>query len=318
MRRCFILFAFISIASLLPAQEEAADAPKMTPREEVMEQLFSERDSAEALDKAIQSARKLGVPEQAILESKFLFHVDRSEDAELAKMLPELVKQGEVFKLSDSEVFGSEDDWLAIVEYVRAIDALQKGEKQAFKKHITEAFWLSPRQGAAFAPHIERLRLMDAMKEVKLDKEREYLNTLDAGKTKLGQLMADKKGTLLHFWSPWSPECEGTLADFFITAEQLAKNGIGVASVLPETSDKVIADAKAMLVATGKIIPGHWLVDTEKSPLSAQLKIQSVPAVVLIDASGKVIYNGHPSHEEFWKLLENLNPEIKRPDMREE
>lgn len=318
MRLKIALGVFLSIASLLSAQEEAADAPKMTPKEDAIEQLLSERDSTEALEKAILSARKLGVSEQAILESKFLFHIDRAEDAEIAKMLPDLVKQGENFKLSDSQIFGSEDDWLAIIEYSRAIVALQKGEKQEFKKHITEAFWLSPSQGAAFAPHIQRLRLMDAMKEVKLDRERKYLNTLDAESTSLGKIMADKKGTLLHFWSPLSPECEATLADFFITAELLTKNGIGVASVLPEASEKVNAAAKAMLVATGKNIVGHWMVDAENSPLSTQLKVQTVPTVVLLDSEGKVVYNGHPGNEEFWILLEKLNPEIKRPEMREE
>lgn len=283
-----------------------------------MEQLFSERESADALEKAIQSARKLGISEQAILESKFLFHIDRAEDAEIAKMLPQLLKQAEKFKLAESEIFGSEDDWLAILEYVRAIAALQKGEKQEFKKHITEAFWLSPRQGAAFAPHIERLRLMDAMKEVKLDKERKYSNTLDVESTSLEKIMADKKGTMLHFWSPWSPECEATLADFLITAELLTKKGIGVASLLPEASEKVNADAKAMLLATGKNIAGYWMLDAEKSPLSAQLKVQTVPTVILLDHAGKVVYNGHPSNEEFWSLLEKLNPEIKRPAMLDE
>lgn len=318
MRFSFTLCLFLAISSVYPAQLEETDEIKMTPEQDILEQLFSERESLKALELAIESARKIGVKEQAILESKFLFHIDRAEDADIAKMLPDLLKQAESFKLSESEIFGSEDDWLAIIEYVRAIAALQKGDKQAFKKHITEAFWLSPRQGAAFAPHIERLRLMDAMKEVKLDLQRKYLNTLDAESTTLGAVMQDKKGTMLHFWSPWSPECEATLADFFITAELLNKNGIGVASVLPEASEKVNADAKVMLKATGKEIPGHWMVDAEKSPLSTQLKVQTVPTVVLIDVSGKVLYNGHPSNEEFWELLEKLNPEIKRPEMREE
>jgi thiol-disulfide isomerase/thioredoxin len=318
MRFRFTLLVFLAFSSFLSAQLKETDENKMTPQQEVMEQLFSERESAAALEKAIESARKVGISEQAILESKFLFHIDRAEDAEIANMLPQLLKQAENFKLAESEIFGSEDDWLAILEYVRAIAALQKGEQQAFKKHITEAFWLSPRQGAAFAPHIERLRLMDAMKEVKLDMDRKYLNTLDAESTSLGKVMTDKKGMLLHFWSPWSPECEGTLADFFITAELLTKNGIGVASLLPEASEKVNKDAKTMLLATGKKIAGHWMVDAEKSPLSAQLKIQTVPAVVLIDATGKILYNGHPGNEEFWDLLEKLNPEIKRPEMREE
>jgi hypothetical protein len=318
MRFSLTLGVFFVFASLLLAQEEAEDASAMTPKQEVMEQLFSERESAEALEQAIQSARKLGISEQAILESKFLFHVDRAEDVEIANMLPQLLKQKENFKLSDSEIFGSEDDWLAILEYAHAMVALQKGDKPAFKKHITEAFWLSPRQGAAFAPHIDRIRLMDVMKEVKIDMDRKYLHALDVEKTSFGEVMTDKKGMMLHFWSPWSPECEMTLADFFITADYLSKNGIGVTSVLPETSDKVIADAKVMLVATGKNIPGYWIVDTEKLPLSAQLKIQSVPTVVLIDATGKILFNGHPSNEDFWKLLEKINPEIKRPEMREE
>ncbi|MFN4942942.1 MAG: redoxin family protein [Akkermansiaceae bacterium] len=318
MRCSLILGALLACSSILLAQLEEKDEVKLTPKEELMEQLFSERKSLEALEAAIKGARELGIPEQAILESKFLFHIDRAEDADIAKMLPQLLKQAEKFKLSESEVFGSEDDWLAILEYVRAISALQKGEKQEFKKHITEAFWLSPRQGAAFAPHIERLRLMDAMQDVKLEKEKKYLNTLDAESTTLGKVMADKKGTLLHFWSPWSPECEATLADFFATADLLTKNGIGVASILPEASAKVNAEAKAMLVATGKNIAGHWMLDTEKSPLSNQLKVQTVPAVVLMDAAGKIIYNGHPSNKEFWNLLEKLNPEIKRPELREE
>lgn len=318
MRFRLTLGVFFTISSLLPAQLEETDEIKLTPEEEVMEQLFSERESKAALEKAIDSARKLKIPEQAILESKFLFHIDRAEDAEIAKMLPQLLKQAENFKLSESEIFGREDDWLAILEYVRAMDALQKDDKAGFKKHITEAFWLSPQQGAAFAPHIERLRLMDAMKEVKLDPEQKFPNTLDAESTTLAKVMADKKGTLLHFWSPWSPECEATLADFFITAELLTKNGIGVASILPEASVKVNADAKAMLVATGKKASGHWMLDTEKSPISGQLRVQTVPAVVLLDATGKVLYNGHPGNEEFWKLLEKLNPEIKRPAMSEE
>ena len=63
------------------------------------------------------------------------------------------------------------EDWLAVIEYVQAIAALKKGDKAAFKTHITEAFWLSPRQASAFAPHIDRMRLEEAMRAVKIDFE---------------------------------------------------------------------------------------------------------------------------------------------------
>lgn len=313
-----LLAGLLFFSPLLRAQDEPPPEIRMTPKEDAIEQLLSERESLQALNKAADVARGLGVSEQAVLEARFLFHVDRAEDAEIAALLPQFLTMRDKFKLTDSEIFGSADDWLAVVEYVQALAALEKGDKAGFKQHITEAFWLSPRQGAAFAPHIDRIRLMDAMKAVKVDFAKSYKDTLGEKDMTLSDVIGARKGLLLHFWSPWSRECEATLTDFFITAEHLLGKDVAVASVLPETSDKVIADAKAMLGATGKNVPGSWIVDTKKSPVSGMLKIQSVPAVVLISAEGRILFNGHPTDDEFWKALAKLNPAIVRPEMREE
>jgi hypothetical protein len=308
---------FLLGASLLFAQLEPSPESPLTPKEDALEQLLSERESPEALQKAIEAARKLEVSEQAILEARFLFHVDRAEDAEIAALLPEFLGRKDNFKLTDSEIFGSVDDWLAVTEYVQALASLDKGDKDEFKRHITEAFWLSPKQGAAFAPHIDRIRLMDAMKAVRVDFEKTYIDTITRKNVSLGEIRGSRKGLLLHLWSPWSRECEATLADFFITAEHLIGNGVAVVSILPETSEKVMADAKAMLEATGKKIPGAWIVDTKKNPISAKLRVQSVPAVVIISADGSILFNGHPTDDEFWKALAKLNQAIVRPEMRE-
>jgi len=318
MRIRLVATVFLTSCPMLFAQLEppAADS-KLSPREDAVEQMLSERESAEALEKAIAAARALGVPEQALLEARFLFHVDRAEDEKIAGLLPDFMKLKDNFKLADSEIFGSVDDWLAVVEYVMALDALGKGDKDGFKQHITEAFWMSPKQGAAFAPHIDRIRLMDAMKEIRIDFEKTYVDTLTRQHVSLGDIMGKKKGILLHFWSPWSRECEATLPDFFITAEHLLSKDVAVASILPETSEKVITDAKAMLEATGKKNPAAWIVDTKKSPISAKLRVQSVPAVVLVSADGRILFNGHPTDENFWKALETLIPGIVRPEMRE-
>ena len=289
----------------------------MDPKEDAIEQMLSERESPEALDKAVTAARALGIPEQAILEARFLFHVDRAEDDEIAALLPEFEKQRAEFKLVDSEIFAAEDDWLAVTEYVRAIAALREGDSASFKSHITEAFWLSPKQGAAFAPHIERMRLMDAMKAVRVDFDKKYEDVLTDESVSLGEIRGESKGMLLHFWSPWSRECEATLADFFLTAQHIIPKGVAVVSILPETSAKVTTDAKAMLESTGKEIPGHWIVDSKKAPISHKLKVQSVPVVVLLSADGRVLYNGHPAEENFWKALESIAPDIERPEMRE-
>lgn len=313
-----VLAGFSFCGQLLCAQLQQPSETPMSPREDTVEQLLSERESLAALTKAAAAARAAGVSEQAILEARFLFHVDRAEDAEIAALLPRFLEMKEKFKLTDSEIFGTVDDWLAVTEYVAALASLEKGDKAGFKQHITEAFWLSPKQGAAFAPHIDRIRLMDAMKAVQVDFTKIYTATLSGKEVTLGDIMAERKAILLHFWSPWSRECEATLVDFFITADYLLSKDVAVASVLPETSVKVIADAKAMLTATGKQLPGAWIVDTKKNPISAKLKVQSVPAVVLISAEGRILFNGHPTDDEFWKALGKINPAIVRPEMREE
>ena len=83
-------------------------------------------------------------------------------------MAPELNEKRDSFDPNHSEVFALKDDWLAIIHYGQALAALEKNNKGDFKKHITEAFWLSPRQAQAFGPHIERLQLEEAMQSVKL------------------------------------------------------------------------------------------------------------------------------------------------------
>lgn len=315
--RAVLTVCLLGIALLSAQLEEPAESPP-SPREEAVEQLLSERESPEAMQKAVAAARALNVSEQAILEARFLFHVDRAEDKEIAALLPEFLAYKDRFKLADSEIFASVDDWLAVTEYIQALAALEKGDKEAFKSHITEAFWLSPRQGAAFAPHIDRIRLMEAMEAVRIDFGNPYIDTLGGDPVSLGAILGERKGLLLHFWSPLSRECEATLADFLITADHLVSKDVAVASILPETSEKVITDAKAMLKGAGKKIPGAWIVDTKKDPLNVRLRVQNVPVFVLISPDGNVLFNGHPTDDEFWSALEKINPEIMRPEMSEE
>ncbi len=87
-----------------------------SPREAALDNLLAERESPKALKAAIAEARKAGVSEQAILEARFLYHVDHREDEAIAAMLPEFLKQRDGFKLEDSAIFGVKEDWLAVIE----------------------------------------------------------------------------------------------------------------------------------------------------------------------------------------------------------
>jgi hypothetical protein len=312
--RLFLSLAGICFATTaLLAQPEPLIEPELSPKEKALEELFAENESKDAFDKRLNTAREQGASEQSLLEARFLFHVDRAEDSEIAALLPAILESKKTFALSDSAIFASLDDWLAVTEYVQALAALERGEKEKFKHHITEAFWLSPKQGAAFAPHIDRIRLIEAMKETRIDFSRSFVDIRNKQAHKLSEMLGQNKGLILHFWSPWSDECKATMADLLTTATYLTGQNFSHIAVLPETSNKVIKDANAMIADSNRKISGAWIVDSQENSLSEMLKVQTVPTVILISNDGKILFNGHPSNEEFWSSLRRINQEIRRP-----
>ncbi len=299
---CLTLLALIAVAAA------------GTPREDALDNLLSERSSDQAFAAVIEAARKTGATEQAVLEARFLYHIDRREDDAIAAMLPEFVKQREVFKIQDSAIFEVKEDWLAVVEYVHAIASLRKGDKDAFKSHITEAFWLSPRQASAFAPHIERMRLEEAMQAVKIDFETRLVALGGGDAVVLKSLMADRKAMLLHFWSPASKECEASLPDFLITANALGEKGISMVSLLPENSPELLTKAREMLRPLGVNPPGAWLIDQKEKSLARELRVQTLPVFILVSNEGRVLFNGDPTDDGLWDALKKLDPQIVRPE----
>ncbi len=293
-----------------PAQHRETAA---TARETALDNLLSERDSDKELAAAIEAAKKNGISEQAVLEARFLYHVDRREDDAIAAMLPEFLKQRDSFKLSDSAIFSVKEDWLAVIEYVQAIAALKKGDKDAFKSHIMEAFWLSPRQASAFAPQIDRLRLEEAMSQVRVDFE-SRLTPLPGGEAMaLKSLMEGKKAMVLHFWTPASRECEDSLPDYAATANALADKGVAMVSILTQDEPAVLTDARAMIRPFGAKPPGAWLVDSREKPLARDLRVQAMPVFVLVSNEGRVLFNGDPSEDALWDALKKVDPRIIRP-----
>lgn len=284
-----------------------------TSRESALEALLAQRESIDSLNTAITTARKSGVSEQAILEAQFLYHVDRRDDRAIAAMLPQFLKQRDIFQLADSAIFSVNEDWLAVIEYVQAIASLQQGNRPAFKKHITEAFWLSPKQAAAYAPHIERIHLEERMRTVTLDWKTLLTPLTTSDPLPLDSLISEKKALLLHFWSPWSPECEASIPDFTTTAALLISHHIAIASILPDDSPKLLTDARSLIRPLTEKPCGSWLIDSKKNPLSRQLHIQNLPTMVLISTTGKVLFHGDPTQDEFWQSLQKINPTIQRP-----
>lgn len=269
--------------------------------------LLSERGGIKALQRTIEKAREAGVPEQAILEARFLYHVDQLNDSAIAAMLPDFLKQQENFRLEDSAIFAIKEDWLSVLEYVKAIHALEKGDKEAFKHHIKEAFWLGPRQAAAFAPHIERLRHEEAMSLITIDLDTRLTELTKDDEARLGDILGTNKALLLHFWSPNSVECVMSMEDYAKTASMLSSHKIAAASICPEK----LHEAQQIAL---KHDVGAWLVDKQVGSMGKLLRVQTLPTMTIITPGGKVLFSGDPTDDLFWKCLEELDKEIKRPD----
>lgn len=300
-------------------KENAKTSEEPTPREAALEHLMSERESPATLNAAIDEARKKGISEQTILEARFLYQVDHHDEEALAALLPDFLNQREKFKLTDSAIFGTKEDWLGVVEYVQAIDAIHKGDKQAFKNHITEAFWLSPNQAPFFAPHIERLRLDEAMQAMKIDFSTRLTPLApDGDPLTLEKIIAEKKALLLHFWSPMSEECEASMQDFIATAASLSKHSIAVASLIADdSSTHEITEARKRVHTLGDKLQTLWLLDSKEFPLGKMLRVRTLPTMILISPDGKILFNGEPTDDEFWHALKKIDENIERPDAAE-
>jgi thiol-disulfide isomerase/thioredoxin len=300
------------LAAAAEPKQATPEAPDISPKEAAIENLLSERSSPEALEAAITEAKKHGVTDQAVLEARFIFHVDRNEDAKIAALLPQFLERRDTFKIADSEIFATRDEWLAVIEYTKALEALQKNDKNAFKTHITEAFWLSPKQGSAFAPHIERFRQEETLAEMKVDLSARFIPIAEGNPTTLSKILGNRKALLLQFWSPLSAECEALLPDFNKVVEEIEPKGISTVTLVMDHSPSALADTRTMI---GKKPAGTWLIDNERDPLSPRMGIQKLPTYVLLSEAGHIISFGSIEQPELWNALTRINPSIRRPQL---
>lgn len=290
-----------------------APAKPVDPKETAMEQLFSSMGEA-GFPAALEQAKTAGIHPQIILEARFLHLIDMRDNAGLAAMAPEFIEKRDAFDPDNSEVFSVKEDWLAIVQYTQALAALEKGDKAGFKTHITEAFWLSPRQAQAFAPHIDRLRLEEAMKQITIDPAR-VMQAQDEGKpSTLGELMKGHKATVLHFWSPMSQEVQVNLPDFVLTTQSCKDQNIAVLSILVGQYPDILQDAESVRKEDADKAHCSWLVDSNKNSFANLLRITDIPTMAIISTEGKVLFNGHPSDKKFWQTIQKIAPEFNRPN----
>lgn len=318
---------FIPIILLLPvllatAQEDKNPLPgeglpneRADAQQQALDHLFTTM-GGEGFASALEQAEQSGIHPQVLLEARFLHLIDMGDHAGLAAMAPELIKARDHFDPDNSEVFSIKEDWLAIIHYTQALAALENGDKEGFKKNITEAFWLSPRQGQAFAPHIDKLRLQDAMKSISLDLGKTLQSQGEQQTHQLGDLITGHRGAILHFWSPMSQQAQINMPDFVLTTQSCKKHNIAVLSILVGQYPDIVNDAQSIRIEDAQGAECVWLIDAKKQSLADLLRIRDVPTMVIASPDGKIVFNGHPSEKDFWQAIQKIAPDFERPNSK--
>ena len=289
----------------------AQDAPNP---QELIEILYNERDP-KTFETAHAAAIKNGVAQQILVESRFLYIIDTGDNAAIAAYVPVLEAQTLVYSPDESMAFPVRDNFFAIVEYARAIAALEKKDTDLFKKHITEAFWLSPAQSGFFGKLVDDVRLREAMDLLTIDMKRTLAAQDPKDETKsLKAHLEEAPGLLLHFWSPWSRESIESMPDFYLTAAALKKQKIPALSILPTSVPESQHEANEFIKDQKTKTSAPWLIDSSKDALESAFRVQAFPTVVLLSKKGKVLFNGHPGSDSFWQELKTLAPDLEQPD----
>lgn len=307
-----LLIALVSITPCI-AQDTSPDTTHHQLKEKAMEKIFSALEP-DQVQPALNEARSAGVKQQVLLEAHFLHLVDQENFKAIAAMVPALLKQKDLFNPDESEIFAVKEDWLSIIEYAQALESLQKNDLTNFKKHITEAFWLSPRQGQAFAPHINNLRMQQSMAKITLKLDSPLQLQDSSGNTTLGKILHQKKAGLIYFWSPMSQEVHQNLDDFIATANTCFKHKIAVIPVLVAATPDIRKDAEAIRKEDASKARGTWIIDPKAGALSNILRVTDIPMMVVVSPEGKILFNGHPSNPELWEQLHKIDPAIPLPE----
>ncbi|MDR1497155.1 MAG: TlpA family protein disulfide reductase [Puniceicoccales bacterium] len=188
------------------------------------------------------------------------------------------------------------DDVLAKAKATGGVlDALDKaiatGNEAAIRKAFLTAIWTD--FDVIIKPASEKIEVwrkssVVVATAVPLDATFTHIN---GNVVSLRQLMDGKKAILFDFHASWCGPCMQLLPNLPKTAERLAPKGIVTAALNVEN----VEDAKKVQKRFNLTLP----VLVEKTgELSRLLNVDSIPRLVLIDAAGRVLFNGHESEKE--------------------
>lgn len=278
--------------------------------EQAMERLMTTRAHGSEFDKLVEQARKDGLSEQLILEARFAGAADKSDLGALANLAEEFEKFAN-YNAEDSQIFPRLCDWQAAGKFARAVSSHMQGNNDAFKQQVLEAYWLSPRQGTAFAHIIEKIKRKQSMQNINIAQDACLMDEKNQSFVILDKAQ-NKNALVLLFWSPESINAELIPEEYKLLEQKLAKNNFAVINIINQNAQFKSPDAVEFRQQVGQT-QSIWAYDDNNDAIVKQLQIESVPAFVIVDNNGKILFNGELDDIEFEQILEQIVAAKNKP-----
>lgn len=304
-----ILSLFILAFPAIP-HVEAAEQTESPPTEaSALEALRAAAVDQEAdFDTAYQQAEAAGVTVATLLESKVLRLLGGGDLQAVLALVPSMEAHANDFAVGADGFFSNRTQVHGLIANLKALQAREAGDWDAFEQHVKEGFWKSPELSNMFgmsrliAERHESLAQKDAMEGLRLPMNLEIMS-VDGSITTLAQVTQGRKAALLDFWASWCGPCIALMPELKRKAEVLPSQGVFVAGMNTDSSDQM-KHAREVQEKHGMDMP--WLIEPESSPFSRALRINSIPRMVLVSPEGKVLFNGHPMDPELTTTLASI------------
>ena len=304
----FLCGGQISLHAQTSAEQEA-QARAQAQAKVMVQQLFGQESSEEAILAMAKEASRAGIPRQQIIEAKLVWGLRHQNTAFLLKILPEVEILASSFDPASAAAMPNAEAVKSFVAYIKALKAGEAKDEAGFKQNILEAIWLNPQQAPVFAQAIAKHQVEAKMAALTVDLKTPLTNSMGEATTLQDQL-GRGKALLLDFWASWCGPCMNLMPSLKKKAAALSAHGIVVAAMNKDDADAE-ATAERIRLEKRAILP--WLVEPPERPYTKGLEINTIPRMILLSPEGKVLFNGHPEDPALWMALKKIDPAIEPP-----
>jgi thiol-disulfide isomerase/thioredoxin len=106
------------------------------------------------------------------------------------------------------------------------------------------------------------------------------------------------KPLIVEFWATWCGPCRTSIPHLNEIHKKYKDRGLVIVGVTDEDN--------ATIRKFTKTVPMDYFPGTDKGKLSEKLGVEGIPHAVLVDKSGKIVWEGHPMQLKDDKIEEVL------------